>query len=140
MKHGLLVFCVAFALGAEAADKQPGTLGLGYTVHSSDEGKIRQWLLVRGVQPGGAAERAGVAAQDLIVAIAGKPLAYRDDVELLDFFGSIRAGDKVEMTLMRGDERRTVTLVATEMTAEQRQRWQQNYELAKKERERRKKH
>ena len=96
----------------------------------------QRWLVVRGTLPDGPAAKAGILPNDLIVAINGKPLSFGDDVDLLDFFASIRAGDRVEATLLRGDEKRKVVLVAAAMTAEQQERWKQNYELAKKKRKR----
>ena len=93
--------------------------------------------LVRGVMPGGAAEKAGMRAQDLIVAINGKPLAYADDVELLEFFATVREGDRVRLKLVRGDGKRDVTVIAAPMTPAQRQLWQQNYELARREQQKR---
>lgn len=132
-----LLAALLLALPLLAADKLQGTLGLGYTVHNAEKGTLRQWLFVRGVMPGGAAEKAGVRAQDLIVAVNGKPLAYADDVALLDFFATIREGDRVKLKLVRGHEKRDVTVVAAPMTPEQRALWQQNYELAKREQQKR---
>ena len=132
-----LLFALLLALPLLAAEKPQGTFGLGYTLHHAEQGEVRQWLFVRGVMPGGAAEKAGVRVQDLIVAINGKPLAYADDVELLDFFATIREGDRVRLKLVRGDEKREVTVIAAAMTPEQRQLWQQNYEVAKREQQKR---
>ncbi|HEX6085207.1 MAG TPA: PDZ domain-containing protein [Thermoanaerobaculia bacterium] len=132
-----LLAALLFTLPLLAAEKPQGTFGLGYTLHHAEEGEFRQWLFVRGVMPGGAAEKAGVRAQDLIVAVNGKPLNFADDVALLDFFATIREGDRVKLKLLRGDERRDVTVTAAAMTPEQRRLWQQNYEVAKREQQKR---
>ena len=135
MKRIVALLCIAVLLGATDQRAQ-GTLGLGYTLHADPEQEVKQWLVVRGTLPDGPAAKAGILPNDLIVAINGKPLSFRDDVDLLDFFASIRAGDRVEATLLRGDEKRKVVLVAAAMTAEQQERWKQNYELARKKRKR----
>lgn len=132
-----LFVALLLALPLLAAEKPQGTFGLGYTIHNAEKGELKQWLFVRGVMPGGAAEKAGVRAQDLIVAINGKPLAYADDVELLEYFATIREGDRVKLKLVRGNERREVTVTAAAMTPEQRELWQQNYEVAKREQQKR---
>lgn len=132
-----LLAALLLTLPLLAADKPQGTLGLGYTIHKADHSDYKQWLFVRGVMPGGAAEKAGVRAQDLIVAVNGKPLAYGDDVALLEFFATIREGDRIRLKIVRGDERHDVTVTAAAMTAEQRRLWQQNYEVAKREQQKR---
>lgn len=67
----------------------------------------RDGLLVRWVEEGGPADRAGVEKGDLIVAAAGEPVARVDDLHpLLD-----TAGDgALELTLVRGTEEREVTV------------------------------
>jgi S1-C subfamily serine protease len=85
----------------------------------------------------GGGEGGHAGAGDLIVAVNGKPLAYADDVELLEFFATIREGDRVKLKLLRGDERHDVTVTAAAMTPEQRRLWQQNYEVAKREQQKR---
>jgi serine protease Do len=66
----------------------------------------RDGLLVREVEDDSPAARAGVAEGDLIVEADGKPVASADD--LFDVLGSIAANQSLELTLLRGDEERTV--------------------------------
>jgi serine protease Do len=64
----------------------------------------RDGLLVRGVEDGSAAARAGIQEGDLIVAAAGSDVADADDLwEALS-----TAGDTFEVRILRGDEERTV--------------------------------
>jgi serine protease Do len=63
-------------------------------------------LLVRGVEDGSAADKAGIEQGDLIVEVAGKPVEDADDlVEAL-----AAAGDTFEVKIVRGTEERTVSV------------------------------
>jgi serine protease Do len=67
----------------------------------------RDGVLVRGVEPGSPAEAAGIAEGDLLVAAGGRPI---DDVDALH--DALRdTGLPLEVTLVRGTEERTVTVV-----------------------------
>jgi serine protease Do len=67
----------------------------------------REGLLVRWVEEGGPADRAGIEKGDLIVAAGGEPVTRVDDLHpLLD-----AAGDgELVLTLVRGTEEREVTI------------------------------
>jgi S1-C subfamily serine protease len=70
----------------------------------------RDGLLVREVDDDSAAARAGVAEGDLIVAAGGRDVTSADD--LFDVLGSLAADAALELTLLRGDEERKVTVAA----------------------------
>jgi S1-C subfamily serine protease len=70
----------------------------------------RDGLLVREVEEGSPAEKAGIAEGDLIVAAAGKPVTSGDD--LFDALGSVAADADLQVTLLRGSEERTITIPA----------------------------
>lgn len=62
--------------------------------------------LVTQVEPGSPAERAGLEAGDVIVAVGGDPI--EDSAELRNEIGLVRAGGSVELTALRAGDRRTV--------------------------------
>jgi serine protease Do len=65
----------------------------------------RDGLLVRAVEAGSPADAAGVERGDLLVAVAGRPIATPDDLfDALDV-----AGDTLELTVARGVEERRLT-------------------------------
>jgi serine protease Do len=67
----------------------------------------REGLLVRWVEEGGPAGRAGIEKGDLIVAAGGTPVARIDDLHpLLDAAGA----DGLSLTVVRGTEEREVTV------------------------------
>jgi len=72
----------------------------------------RDGVLVRGVEEGGPADRAGIREGDLIVALAGRPVADADDLH------EALAGIEfpVNVTLVRGAEERTVEVTETAAT------------------------
>ena len=74
----------------------------------------RDGLLVRDVEDGSPAARAGIEAGDLIVEAAGKPITDGD--ELVEVLAS--AGDTFEVKVVRGTEERTVSVGGGEATGE----------------------
>jgi serine protease Do len=68
----------------------------------------RDGVLVRAVERGSAADRAGLERGDLIVAVAGKEL---DRIEALyEALDAAQAGSQLELTIVRGAEERTVSV------------------------------
>lgn len=65
-----------------------------------------QGALVREVEPGSSAEKAGIRAGDAIVELNGHPL--RDSADLRNRVGLIRVGQDVELTIVRDGKRKTV--------------------------------
>ena len=65
--------------------------------------------LVARVAPGSPAEKAGLKAEDVIVAANGK--AILDMPELRNLIGLLKVGDKVELTVLRGGSTKQLTVV-----------------------------
>ena len=66
----------------------------------------REGVLVREVEEGSPAARAGIAEGDLIVEAAGKPIREPDDV--YDALGGVSTGQSMTIKLVRGAEETTV--------------------------------
>jgi len=107
---------------------RPGWLGLGFTAHRNDR---EQWLVVRIVIPGGPAEQAGLRVDDVITRIDGKPLAFRDNVDLLEYLGRIAPRQRVTFTISSRGRSTTREVVAIEMTDAYYERWRLNLDLAR---------
>lgn len=86
------------SLGAKVADAGHHALPGGTTV---------QGALVGGVNPGSPAEKAGLKVGDVIVAVAGRPIASVD--ELSAAFSASKESN-ITLTLARGTNRREVTV------------------------------
>jgi serine protease Do len=69
----------------------------------------REGLLVRGVEDGSPADRAGIREGDLLVEAAGRPLADSDSLPAI----LAEAGLPIELKIVRGDEERTVSVGGT---------------------------
>jgi S1-C subfamily serine protease len=63
-------------------------------------------VLVRAVEDGSAADRAGLERGDLLVELDGKPLERIDDL----YTALDAAGDSIDMGVLRGADRRDVKL------------------------------
>jgi Do/DeqQ family serine protease len=74
--------------------------------------------LVARVEPGSAAQRAGLRSSDLIVAVNGVPI--HNASELRNRVGLAQIGDEIELTLDRGGAERTVSVRIEQATAERR--------------------
>lgn len=66
----------------------------------------REGVLVRAVEDGSAAERAGIERGDLLVAAGGRQLEHVD--ALYEALDAARADGKLELTVVRGTDERTV--------------------------------
>ncbi len=76
----------------------------------------RGGALIESVEPGSAAEAAGIEAGDLVVAIDGSAIEGIEDLA-----GQVRsrhAGDTVEVTVVRDGEEQTVTVTLGERPVE----------------------
>jgi len=67
-------------------------------------------LLVRDVEAGSPAEKAGLAQGDLIISAAGRPVVTADD--LFDAMSAVDADAPLSVNVLRGAEERTVTIPA----------------------------
>ncbi|MBV8132490.1 MAG: Do family serine endopeptidase [Alphaproteobacteria bacterium] len=82
-----------------------------------------QGAVIARVEPGSAAERAGLRTNDLVIAVNGVPI--RNGAELKNHVVVARIGDAVDLTIVRGGSERTVA-VRIDQQAAQRQRVRQH--------------
>ena len=71
-------------------------------------------VLVRSVQSGGPAAKAGISVGDVIVSIGGTPVTSSD--ALIATVRSHKPGDKVSVTVLRGGNRQTVVVQLADAT------------------------
>lgn len=128
------------SLGQDASG-QPGSIGLGFAIPVNQAKKTADQLIKRGhstypivglsldsafagpgariadipeaILPGGPAQKAGLRAGDVIIAIDGKPVSVPDD--MIVAIRSRSVGDSVRLTYQRGPKTLTVkvTLIAS---------------------------
>lgn len=121
---------LGMALLLPPADR-PGYFGFALTLHSD---ATSQWMIVQDVTPGGAAARAGLAPLDVITAIDGKPLHFRDDADFLEFIGRTRPGHRLRFTVLRKERKKTIVVQADAMPDAAYEAWQAMLEMAKRRR------
>ncbi|TFI56843.1 Do family serine endopeptidase [Sphingomonas parva] len=73
--------------------------------------------LIRGVTPGGAAARAGIQQGDVVITVNNQPVT--PDQSLAYLVAKLPVGQRVPIELMRGGERRTVTVTVGERPTEE---------------------
>jgi putative serine protease PepD len=83
--------------GRSVAESRRPLLGIVFDQKSEKKG-----VELESVQPGGAAEKAGIKARDVIVEFDGKPVTYFDELRA----GILRhaPGDTVKVKVLRGEE------------------------------------
>jgi S1-C subfamily serine protease len=75
------------------------------------ERRNRTGALIRRIQPGTAAEVAGLMADDIVTSIGARPIRKPSDVTSV--FGLARVGEKIPVTVFRGDRTMVLTLTLT---------------------------
>lgn len=81
------------------------TLGIMPGNYGAESGGV----LVSGVSPGGAAEKAGIKAEDVIVEIAGKPVKNIEGY--MGVMAGQRAGQAIEVVIVRKEKKITIKVI-----------------------------
>jgi S1-C subfamily serine protease len=109
-----------------------GWLGIGFQYFDSEFlGRKEGRLLILGVAPGSPAKSAGLLPQDIVVAIDGKKFVFAGQVAALDFFGRFREGDRVRLTVRRGQIEVVIALCFGRLTEERALALIRSYRLAR---------
>jgi S1-C subfamily serine protease len=117
-------------LAASPSPERPGWFGLGFAYHPP-AGKNGGWMQVLTISPNGPAALAGLEIRDVIISIDGKPLQEREETQILTRLSLCKAGRKVTLGVLRADRRLTLILIPAPMNDVQWQRWQANFEMAR---------
>ena len=99
---------------AGAGSQDRGFLGVGVAYEEENgEGRLR----VVDTVAGGPAEQAGLRDGDLITAVGGVGFRFTSTLEQYEAFSWVRPGDRLELTVLRGDAALTLELTAGETPA-----------------------
>ncbi len=85
-----------------------GRSGLRAGTLTTDERRKWSGAKIIHIEPGGAAEIAGLGKNDILIEIGGRPIIKPTDVKSV--FGLHRPGDKIAIAFLRDGERSTTTL------------------------------
>lgn len=138
MRNAVLVGCLLLLSFSPSIAREPqhkpavarGWLGFGFELHRETGKAIPVWLHIRRVTEAGPAFKAGLRPQDVIVEIDNKPVGFATDKAALDFFSSLRAGEKVVLTLARASGRLRLTVIAAPRPSSAAATWKRNYDQA----------
>ena len=85
-----------------------------------------------GVVPAGTpAASAGMVAGDVITAINGKKIAFRDDLDIMEFIASFKPGATIRFQVMRSGKAKVVAVKAGELPREYEEAFRQSLERAR---------
>lgn len=131
MRRPLLVFLFALIAGVLVAEQpaRKAWLGMGLVLRKGPDAK--PFVYVAAVPPGTPAAKAGMAAGDVITAIDRKPIAFRDDLDLMEFVASLKPGQIVRFQVTRAGKGRTISLKAGELPADYEARTRESMERAR---------
>jgi S1-C subfamily serine protease len=88
-------------------------------------------LKVCAVAPGSPAAQAGLEPEDRIVALAGKPVPFKDHRAALSYFGRLEVGQRVRLGVLREAESIEVELTAGPLPPGMREVRRRNLELSR---------
>lgn len=121
IKRSLIAFFLVLPL--LAAEAVPGWLGIGYLYNRTDG---RGWMLIQHLDPTGPAAKAGLRARDIVTHIDGKPLTVPDQYAMMTVLRSVKPGQKLRLTVRRGDRTLPIVITAARMTPQQERMWRES--------------
>jgi S1-C subfamily serine protease len=125
MKRLLLILL----LTATAAAAPKPWLGLGLKLRNDTSGG--KFLYVVRAPEDAPAYQAGVRDGDLITAIDGKPIRFRDDLEVLEFSAALRPGKVLKLRLIRGGKPQELKVRIGALPAEYEALWEESLRRAR---------
>ena len=131
-RFSLSFFALLLLTTAVVADR-PAYFGFGFTYHPPlpNAKDRRGWMTVRITAPGSPAERAGLKPGDLITAIAGQPLTFKTDLDVLQRLAAFRPSERLKLTILRDRKTRQVQVIGVPMSDRQYDQWKANMDLAR---------
>lgn len=125
MKRLLLILLVA----ATAAAAPKPWIGMGLKLRNDASGG--RFLYVVRAPADAPAYQAGVRDGDLITAIDGKPVRFRDDLDVLEFTAALRPGKVLKLRLIRAGKPQELKVRVGELPAEYEALWEESLRRAR---------
>jgi S1-C subfamily serine protease len=107
----------------------PGWLGMGYVYRTrTDAGRTAGWLQILSVEPNSPAAKGGLRPRDIVTHFDGKPLVARDQLAMIQLLRRIRPGQRVRLSVRRGENAIAINVTAARMNAAQERLWREGLE------------
>ncbi len=131
----LLPILVLLAIGvprAEAEEEPVPAAWLGFDLSCKSVGETRESaLLIQETILSGPAAAAGLAAGDIIQEVDGASVGCRQQLDALNLFGQLEAGQRVSLTVLQSGTPRVVELEAIKMSNDRQEKWAEQYRRAR---------
>ncbi|MEO8381821.1 MAG: PDZ domain-containing protein [Acidobacteriota bacterium] len=124
----LLSFIAATISAAEQAPRKPW-LGMSLQLRQGPSGE--KFIYVGVVPAGTPAARAGIVGGDVVTAINGKKIAFRDDLDVLEFVGSFKPGDTIRFQVVHAGKAKAIRVKVGELPREYEDALRQSHERAR---------
>jgi S1-C subfamily serine protease len=129
MLESFIACVVAMTVAGSTPPPQPRAwLGAGLVLRQSVDGD--RFLHVENIAPRGPAAKAGLQPLDIITALNGKKVAFRNEVEFLRFLATLQPGRMIELQVRRAEKSLRLQLIPGELTPEAREVWMTTYRAA----------
>ncbi|MEA2465615.1 MAG: serine protease Do [Acidobacteriota bacterium] len=129
----LLTFAATLSAADAAAPRKPW-LGMALTLRQGPDGA--KFVYVAVVPEGTPAGKAGMAAGDVVTAINGKKIAFRDDLDVMEFVGAFKPGETIRFHVVRSGKTKIVAVKAGELPREYEEALRESLERAREMRKR----
>jgi len=126
-----VVIAVAAASGAAPLAAKPPRpwLGMGAIVRGESEGG--RFLYVAHAPPDTPAHRSGLRPGDLVTAIDGRKIVFRDDLDMMEFTSRLRIGSTLKLRVVRAGKQRDLQLRVGTLPPAYEQRWVESLQRAR---------
>lgn len=125
----LVLMAAASLFAADATAPRKPWLGMALTLRQGPDGA--KFLYVAVVPEGTPAAKAGMAAADVVTAINGKKITFRDDLDVMEFIASFKPGDTIRFHVVRSGKTKIVAVKAGALPREYEEALRESLEHAR---------
>ncbi len=116
MRKLVSILLIVAAVSTFAAAPKKPWLGMALTLRKGPDGA--QFIYVAAVPAGTPAAKAGMAAGDVVTAIDGRKITFRDDLDVMEFIARSRPGETIRFRVVRSGKAKDVRVKVGELPRE----------------------
>jgi S1-C subfamily serine protease len=130
----VVALLILTAVTTSASGAKKPWLGMALTLRKGPDGN--RFLYVAAVPAGTPAAKAGMAAGDVVTAINGRKISFRDDLDVMEFIGRSKPGDTIRLRVVRAGKAKDMRVRFGELPPEYEDAFRESLERARVLRER----